>query len=365
MLLSVDSSMGRTALSGVLAAILLLTLFVPVVSTALAEEPVYIEYFHKPKCKTCGGQLNSEGYDAIMVDLNNQYGPQIVVEWIDITEGDGLERLVAYNITLTPAVVFNREHRLVRYEISRESLAEVVDSILEGSDVSEGEELPVITAPLIVVSGLADGVNPCAIALLTFFLSFLFSINRSRRTVIGLGVAYIAGLFMVYLLMGLGILNAISFFGVEHPFGKVGAIFLVVFGALSIRDAFTFEEPVLRFPRFALPRVRSLVEKGALPAAFVLGGVVSMGEFACSGGVYVGILVLLSRGSSFSEGLAYLVLYNLMFILPLVAVLLLGSGTEALVRMDRWRVLKRRGIKLALGAFMIVLGLVTWFYAFT
>jgi cytochrome c biogenesis protein CcdA len=145
----------------------------------------------------------------------------------------------------------------------------------------------------------------------------------------------------------------------------VGAVLLVIFGALSIRDAFTFEEPILRFPKLALPKVRDLAEKGAIPAAFLLGGVVSMGEFACSGGVYVGILVLLSRGSSFYEGLAYLVLYNLMFILPLIAVLLLGSGTEALVRMDRWRVLKRRRIRLDVGLFMIALGLVTWFYAFT
>jgi hypothetical protein len=45
-----------------------------------ASDQVSIEYFHKPKCKTCGGQLNSEGFDAIIRDLETEYGSRITSE---------------------------------------------------------------------------------------------------------------------------------------------------------------------------------------------------------------------------------------------------------------------------------------------
>ncbi len=291
-----------------------------------ASDNVSIEYFHKPKCKTCGGQLNSEGFDAIIRDLENEYGPQIKTEWIDLNEDDNLVRLMEYNITLSPAVVFDREHRLVRDEITPESLREAVDALLDpGSAPPPMGGLATISLPVIIVSGFVDGFNPCAFSLLIFFISFL---------------------------------------GLEHPVGKLGTALLIVLGLLNLRDAFSWGEELLKFPKRAVPPVKALTNKGVVPAALVLGGFVSMLEFACSGGVYVGILVLLSSVARFWEGVGYLLLYNLAFITPLVVILLVGSRAETLAKIDEWRVIRRRQMKAIGGAFMILRGIVTYYWVF-
>jgi cytochrome c-type biogenesis protein len=111
--------------------------------------------------------------------------------------------------------------------------------------------------------------------------------------------------------------------------------------------------------------VRSLVDKAVLPTSLVLGGFVSLCEFACSGGVYVGILILLSTKERHWEGILYLILYNLVFVAPLVVILILGTQAENLVKMDRWRVINRRRMKTAAGIFMIILGIATYYYMFT
>jgi cytochrome c biogenesis protein CcdA len=71
--------------------------------------------------------------------------------------------------------------------------------------------------------------------------------------------------------------------------------------------------------------------------------------------VYLGILVLLASKASFSEGFIYLVLYNVMFVVPLILLMLLATNADVLLKMDEWRVVSRRRLKLLSGAFLIAL----------
>jgi cytochrome c biogenesis protein CcdA len=329
------------------------------------SDTIFIEYFHKPQCKECGQYVNSEGFDALINRLKNEYGDSVYIDWLDLNYAEIRDRLKDYNITLTPAVVFNGEYRLVRGEITMETLRETVDALLDPSEEPPPTgNLATLSAPLIVVSGLVDGFNPCAFSLLVFFISFLVGLKRSRRNILWMGLAYITGLFTIYLALGLGLLQAVSIFGMEHPFGILGTALLVILGVLNLRDAFSYEESLLKFPKIAVPTVRSLVDKGAIPATLLLGGFVSMCEFACSGGVYVGILVLLSTSVRYWEGFSYLILYNLIFVSPLMAVLLLSSHAETLARIDRWRVIRRRQMKAVGGAFMILLGIASYAWVY-
>jgi cytochrome c biogenesis protein CcdA len=345
--------------------ILTLSFLVINIGISLATEKVVMEYFHKPKCKTCGGQLNSEGFDAIIRDLENEYGSQLETEWIDLNENENLVRLSVYNISLSPAVVFDGEHHLVRDEITHESLREVIDTLLDprSNPPPIGGQLS-ISLPIILISGLVDGFNPCAISLLVFFISFLLGLQKTRSNIIWMGTAYIIGNFITYLALGLGLLQAIDFFGIEHPVGKLGIVLLIIFGLLNLRDAISWESDLLKFPRKAVPTVKSLTNMGIIPAALVLGGFVSMLEFACSGGVYVGILILLSNSSRFLEGLGYLLIYNLAFVLPLIIILILGTRGNILTQIDVWRVKNRRQMKAVGGVFMICLAIFTYYWVF-
>jgi len=155
-------------------------------------------------------------------------------------------------------------------------------------------------------------------------------------SIIGMGLTYIAGNYIGYISIGLGLLYAVSLSGTRTIFGLLGVVLLATLGLLQIRDATTFEKPLMVFPRFVVPMFKRLTERETYPMAFLLGFMVSLFEFPCSGGVYIGIMFLLASNTTLYEGAMYLILYNLMFIAPLFIMLLAGSNSEALLKMDEW-----------------------------
>src|SRR3989304_7526683 len=70
--------------------------------------------------------------------------------------------------------------------------------------------------PLVVAAALIDSINPCAFSILILTIAFLFSIGKLRSGVIEVGRAYILGIFLVYTLIGLGILQALHLFDTPH-----------------------------------------------------------------------------------------------------------------------------------------------------
>ena len=78
----------------------------------------------------------------------------------------------------------------------------------------------------------------------------------------------------------------------------------------------------------------------------------------CSGAVYLAVLSLLAAKASALQGFGYLVLYNAMFVLPLVATLLLASARPALNRLAHWNLHHREWVRLGLGTAVVLMGFV-------
>ena len=75
--------------------------------------------------------------------------------------------------------------------------------------------------PLVGVSALIDSINPCAFSILILTIAFLFSIGKLRSKILLIGGVYVLGIFLVYLLIGLGILQTLHFFNTPHFIAKV------------------------------------------------------------------------------------------------------------------------------------------------
>jgi len=211
--------------------------------------------------------------------------------------------------------------------------------------------------PLIIVAALVDSINPCAISVLLLTIAFLFSLGRLRSGIVTTGLAYIFGLFVVYLLIGLGILQALSFFGVPHFMANAGAILLVVLGVISLTGLFYPSFPIrLGIPHSAHKKMAELMNKGSIPTAFLLGGFVGLCEFPCTGGPYLTALGLLHDSQTYWSGFGYLLLYNLIFVLPLLILLFIASDKVVLTKVQGWKRNNNRGLKLWGGIAMILLG---------
>ena len=219
--------------------------------------------------------------------------------------------------------------------------------------------LPVLT---ILLAGL-DAFNPCAFFVLLFLLSLLtHQHQRSRMLLIGgifvlcsgvLYFAFMAAWLNVFLVVG----------NLAWITAAAGALALLI-GALNLKDYFAFPHgPSLSISaeRQAdlFQRGRRLVQSGHLPTmlatTLLLAGVANFYELLCTAGfpmVFTRLLTL--REQDVAQHYAYLLLYNLIYILPLLLIVL------AFVRTLGSRKLSEREgrlLKLLSGLMMFGLGL--------
>ena len=234
-----------------------------------------------------------------------------------------------------------------------------------------------LTPWVVAFAGLADGFNPCSFAGLLVFASVTTAAfdrqvlachpsaspepaPQGRPRIIRNGTVYIAGLFATYMALGLGLLSAMNLITEGHWAGKAAALMSMVMGAWVLRDAlFPESRWKLEMPRLFRPGVHKALQATFLPAVFVTGVLVGLCTVPCTGGIYLGVLALLSAQGSAAGGLGLLVLYNVMFVLPLVAVLLLVTSRRTYRGVARWHLRTKNLVKTVLGAIMLILGLAT------
>lgn len=215
--------------------------------------------------------------------------------------------------------------------------------------------------PLVVVTALVDAVNPCAFAVLLLTIAFLFSIGQLRNKVLKVGGVYIAGIFLAYILIGLGLLQAFHLFNAPGIIGKLGALLIIVLGLINIAGDVMPKFPIkLKIPQVSHRKIASLMEKATVPTAFLLGLLVGICEFPCTGGPYLMVIGLLHDQSTYLQGVAYLLLYNLLFVLPLVVVLMITGDKAVVDKVQRWRSSKLKHSRLIGGVIMIVIGVLIW-----
>lgn len=208
-------------------------------------------------------------------------------------------------------------------------------------------------------AALLDSVNPCAFSILFLTIAFLFNLGRSRQNILLTGLLYILGIFAVYLGIGLGLLRVLSIFNVPHGLAKIGAVVLMIFGLLELLENLVPNFPIkLQIPAVAKPTIARIINRASLPAAFVLGLAVGAFEFPCTGGPYLFVLGLLHDHATFWSGFAYLLLYNFIFVLPLLVALILVSNKRLLGRLDEWRRRETKQAAVWIAALSIILGLV-------
>jgi len=225
---------------------------------------------------------------------------------------------------------------------------------------------------LIVVSGLLDGINPCAFAVLLFFTAFLFitsrtSIEQTKRRLLLVGLIYILGVYIAYLVIGVGIVRTITITPFTHLVGKIGAALVILLGVVNIKDYFW---PGRGFSLSMAPSqwktVRTWMRSSTVPSAFVMGLIVSLFEFPCTGGIYFAILGMLAERTTFTQGFGYLLVYNVAFVLPLIVLLAFVSRRRVMkFSLEHWQQRHGKRMRLLLGLVMISLGIFLLFFSFT
>lgn len=210
---------------------------------------------------------------------------------------------------------------------------------------------------LVILGAMLDSINPCAFSVLLLTIAFLFSMGKVRSHILKIGGVYIFGIYLIYILIGLSILKTLQFFNIPHFFTRFFALVMIILGLFQIMREFFPKFPVrLGIPRTAHPHIARLIEKGSMPTAFVLGAFVGLVEFPCTGGPYLTILSLLNYRETYAKGLFYLILYNAVFVAPLVIILFLASEKSLLEKAQEWKNKNIKAVSFWSGIALVLMG---------
>ncbi|MEK7072426.1 MAG: cytochrome c biogenesis protein CcdA [Patescibacteria group bacterium] len=216
--------------------------------------------------------------------------------------------------------------------------------------------------PLVLISSILDSVHPCSFSILLITIAFLFGMQMSRKKILQIGGVYIAGIFIAYFLIGLGILQVLHLFNTPHFMGKLGASLLIIFGVINLVNSLFPKFPLkLKIPTVSHTAMGKLMEQASILTAFVLGVLVGICQFPCMGGPYLMVIGLLHDQVTYFKGVSYLMLYNLVLIVPLVAVLYIAADKLLVDKIQEWKKSNLNSVRLWAGLAMIVLGILILF----
>jgi hypothetical protein len=208
-----------------------------------------------------------------------------------------------------------------------------------------------------------DAFNPCAFFVLLFLLSMMVhSRSRGRMALIGGIFVFFSG--AIYFLFMTAWLNLFIFLGELRMITLIAGFVAVLIALINIKDFFWFkkgfslsisdkEKPKL------IDRIRQLLRLDSLVtvvfATIILAVVANSYELLCTAGfpmVYTRILTL--RSLSIENYYLYLLLYNLIYILPLLLIVVLFT-----VKLGSRKLSEQEGmvLKLLSGVMMLMLGL--------
>jgi len=215
------------------------------------------------------------------------------------------------------------------------------------------------TLATVVITALIDSINPCAIGVLILLISTVITKAKTKGQLLKFGLAYIFAVMVTYIIAGLGL----TLFFVQIPIviaeyiSIAVAMIVITAGLIEIKDFYWYGKGFsLMIPPYFAKKIHSLSDNLTLPGVMILGVFVSAVELPCTGGPYLAIITLLSQNFD-ATAFAFLLLYNLIFVLPLIVILfMVYFGMTKVQDIKQWKQDKRGFMRLAAGILLITLG---------
>ncbi len=223
-----------------------------------------------------------------------------------------------------------------------------------------------LTIPAIVSLAAVDAVNPCAIAVLTLMLiAFLTHNPKERKRALLAGLSFTSAVYILYLFYAvilIGVLNASTevFGPIEGWIYGGFSLFAIALGCSNIKD-FTWYRPgglMTEMPLKWRPKIKKIMSGvTSVKGAFLVGLFVTLFLLPCTAGPLVTACVLLMR-YGIAGALPWLLLYNAIFVLPMLAIALgLYAGLLLVENVAEWKDRNIKYLHLTAGSIMLLIGL--------
>lgn len=208
---------------------------------------------------------------------------------------------------------------------------------------------------VVVMTALVDSINPCAIGVLILLISTLLIMKQTKQKMILFGLTYIGAVFATYILAGLGLMAFLN----QIPLVVAAYISIVVASVLTLAGLVEIKDFLWYGKGFSLSiapsmakKINEYATKITFPSLLFLGAFVAAIELPCTGGPYLAIILLISQHFDFTA-FGLLVLYNLIFVLPLVVILIVFLVGVKITSIKMWKQKYRAHMRLFTGLLLI------------
>ena len=332
--------------------------------TEPAQKPIHLLYFYETGCPEC---------DRTKYDLNyiQQTYPQVQIVEYNIEQKQALAEWLGERIGVpeeerlqSPALFIGNDHlppdrmNLGNIQAAVEKYvatgAQPIWEEFDPQQQTEAEQTLIeryksLGALTVLGAGLVNGLNPCAFVTIVFFLSYLAFVGRQGRQVLLVGATFTLGVFVAYLLAGLGLSRLLESLGsvqltLKRLMFSFTTLLCLALAGISLHDCLKarqgkIDEMKIKLSLDLRRQVHRVIRQGAqmrafYAVAFGVGAIVSLIQLTCTSPIYINIVFLIHEVPEMqANAYLYLLLYNLAYIVPLVVIFVLayfGTSSEQL-----------------------------------
>jgi cytochrome c biogenesis protein CcdA/glutaredoxin len=244
-------------------------------------------------------------------------------------------------------------------EPKNEEVLHIIGESDSATSPEKTELIQTITIPAILSAAAVDAINPCAFAVLIILLTTVLA-GKNRRKALFAGLAFTLSIYLSYLMMGVGLYSAIQISGATHIIYIIVAVLAIIIGLFNLKDYLWYGKWfVMEVPMSWRPKLKSVIRGvTSVPGAFLIGFVVSLFLLPCTSGPYIVILGLLSKTATRNTAFVYLLIYNFIFILPMLIITsLIYWGFTSVEQAEEWRKSRLKTLHLIAGIIILLLGI--------
>lgn len=216
---------------------------------------------------------------------------------------------------------------------------------------------------IMLPAALADSINPCAFAVILLLLSSILTRTKSKRKAILAWLLFALAVFISYFAMWLWLFNALASSTNTTVLKRIVWGLWIIVWLANLKDFFRYKKWfVMEVPLAWRPTMKKVIDRAVSPLwAFIVWFIVSLFLLPCTSWPYFTILWYLASESNnlHTRWYIYLIIYNLIFILPMIAIaLIVGLWVKSA---EELAAMKKKNTKLIhLIVWLLMLGL--WIY---
>lgn len=297
--------------------------------------------YYGPTCPHCANTK------AILVELSSEYEIELVEKEVYSDAGNRAEMFAVYsefgqdpNNGGVPTLLVEGK-ALIIGELTKEQWRNLLEACKAGecpggvftkgtidsvhapevNPIEETDKFQALTLWSLVAAAAVDSLNPCTLAVMVMLLGLILIAGGRKRMLLA-GLVFTSVIFVCYILLGLGILHVLGDPALANLFFGIATVGLFLLALMEINAYFQYKPGFfsVEMPMFLRPHVKAVMERAtSLPGVAVAALFCSLFLLPCSSGPYLVVLAIISKAATLNAML-YLVLYNLIFILPMVLI---------------------------------------------